>query len=62
MLKWLRMWGLQDLGFRALKVRIGGHRVSVGLTHMLLSSSFWGFPYRIRNINKKRELAWSLWV
>ena len=36
-------------------------------THRLLSSSFWGLPCRILNINfkpkpQKRELLWSLWV
>ena len=31
-------------------------------THRLHSSSFLGLPYRIRNINHKKELLWSLWV
>ena len=31
-------------------------------THTLLSSSFWGLPYRILNINHKKELVRSLWV
>ena len=31
-------------------------------THRLHSSSFLGLPYRILNINHKKELLWSLWV
>ena len=31
-------------------------------THRLHSSSFLGLPYRILNINHKKELKWSLWV
>ena len=23
---------------------------------------YWGLPYRILNINHKKELLWSLWV
>ena len=33
-----------------------------GFTHGLHSSSFLGLPYRIRNMNHKKELLWSLWV
>ena len=33
-----------------------------GFTHRLLSSSFLGVPYRILNINHKKELLRSLWV
>ena len=31
-------------------------------THRLLSSSFLGLPYRILNMNHKKELPRSLWV
>ena len=31
-------------------------------THRLHSSSFSGLPYRILNMNPKKELRWSLWV
>ena len=31
-------------------------------THRPLSSSFWGLPYRILNINHKKELLRGLWV
>ena len=31
-------------------------------TQRPLSSSFWGLPYRILNINHKKELLWGLWV
>ena len=33
-----------------------------GPTHRLHSSSFLGLPYRILNMNRKKELLWSLWV
>ena len=32
------------------------------LTHRLHSNSFLGLPYRIPNMNHKKELLWSLWV
>ena len=31
-------------------------------THRPLSSSFWGLPYRILNIDHKKELLRGLWV
>ena len=31
-------------------------------THRPQSSSFLGLPYRILNMNPKKELLWSLWV
>ena len=31
-------------------------------TQRLHSSSFLGVPYRILNMNPKKELLWSLWV
>ena len=31
-------------------------------THRLLSSSFLGLPYKILNINHKKQLLRSLWV
>ena len=34
----------------------------VGRTHRPQSSPFWGLPYRILNINPKKELLWGLWV
>ena len=33
-----------------------------GLTHRLLSSSFLGLPYRILNLNHRKELLGGLWV
>ena len=36
--------------------------VGVPHTHRLLSSSFLGLPYRILNVNHKKELLRSLWV
>ena len=33
-----------------------------GTTHRLLNSSFLGLPYRILNMNHKKELLKSLWV
>ena len=35
---------------------------SAGLTHRTLSSSFLGLPYRILNMNHKKELLRGLWV
>ena len=40
-------------------------RILVGimvLTHRPQSSSFWGLPYRILNMNSQKELLWGLWV
>ena len=34
----------------------------LGTTLTLHSSSFLGLPYRILNINHKKQLLWSLWV
>ena len=31
-------------------------------THRPQSSSFWGLPYRILNMNPQKELLWGLWV
>ena len=46
--------------------RLADHRIDssmvLGFTHRLLSSSFSGLPYRILNINHKKELLRSLWV
>ena len=36
--------------------------LSYVVTHRLLSSSFWGLPYRIPNMNQKKELLRGLWV
>ena len=36
--------------------------VFLGATHRPLSSPFLGLPYRILNINYKKELLRSLWV
>ena len=33
-----------------------------GATHRPQSSSFLGFPYRILNMNPKKELLWGLWL
>ena len=35
---------------------------SIGATHRPQSSSFLGLPYRILNMNPKRELLWGLWL
>ena len=37
-------------------------RAWAGYTHRPLSSSFLGLPYRILNINRKKELLRGLWV
>ena len=34
----------------------------MGLTHRPLAGSFSGLPYRILNINHKKELLRGLWV
>ena len=34
----------------------------LGFTHRPLSSSYWGLPYRVVNINHKLELLRCLWV
>ena len=47
--------GVYGLGF------IVGFR-GLGFTHRPLSSSFLGLPYRVLNINHKKELLRSLWV
>ena len=31
-------------------------------THRPQSSSFLGLPYRVLNMNPKKELLWGLWV
>ena len=36
--------------------------ISSVTTHRLLSSSFLGLPYKILNMNHKKELLRSLWV
>ena len=36
--------------------------IIIPCTHRPLSSSFWGLPYRILNINHKKELLRGLWV
>ena len=33
-----------------------------GFNHRPQSNSFWGFPYRILNMNPKKKLLWGLWV
>ena len=38
---------------------IAGFKI-LGLTYSLHSSSFFGLPYRILDINPKKELLWSL--
>ena len=49
------------LGFRDLN---GSRRALLynDYTHRLLGSSFLGLPYRILNMNPKKELLRSLWV
>ena len=72
-LGWLRLRskGFLGLGFRARALALPAFGVGVyGLgkllgiphNHRLQSSSFLGLPYRIPNINHKRELLWSLWA
>ena len=34
----------------------------ISLTHRPHSSSFLGLPYRVLNMNPKKELLWGLWV
>ena len=47
-----------------LRFRASGFRDSSkdGLTHRPLSNSFLGLPYRILNINHKKERLRGLWV
>ena len=40
----------------------GSEEAKSAATHRPLSSSFWGLPYRILNINHKEELLRGLWV
>ena len=59
--------GLRSFGFsRVLQLHGKGFFVDSGFrvqgTHRLLSSSFLGLPYRILNMNPKKELLRSLWV
>ena len=42
--------------------RISGLQNHIGLTHRPHSSSFLGLPYRILNMNPKKELLRGLWV
>ena len=38
-------------------------RLGAGLvTQRPQSSSFWGLPYRILNMNPQKELLWGRWV
>ena len=41
-----------------LRFRVSG----LGITHRSLSSSFWGLPDRILNVNHNKELLRGLWV
>ena len=34
----------------------------IGFTNRLLSSSFWELPYKILNMNHRKDLLRSLWV
>ena len=38
------------------------HPVRLPATHRPHSGSFLGLPYRILNMNPKKELLWGLWV
>ena len=38
------------------------HSYPHALTYRPQSSSFLGLPYRILNMNPKKELLWGLWV
>ena len=49
--------GSEDAGLAA-----SGVQVAVVWAKGLRSSSFWGSPSRILNINHKKELLWSLWL
>ena len=44
------------------RARSARRKISVTITHRPLSSSFLGWPYRILNINHKKELLRGLWV
>ena len=55
---WERVVGVWELGPVLSVLRAKG----LALTHTTLSSSFWGLPYRILNINQKKELLRGLWV
>ena len=44
------------------QIKDAGKNSSSNSTHSPLGSSFWGLPYRILNINPKKELLRGLWV
>ena len=58
--------GVREAGNAALLVirvsKMVGNAKHQAITHRLHSSSFLGSPYRILNMNPKKELLWSLWV
>ena len=47
---------MEGLGFRCLGFRV---IQTLDHTHRPQSSSFWGLPYRILNMNPKKELPWG---
>ena len=56
-------WEILFLGVDASKAETADRGRSWKLfTHRPQSSSFLGFPYRILNMNPKKELLWGLWV
>ena len=45
-----------------MKLNLSTARHVIGFTHRPRSSSFLGLPYRILNLNHKKELLRGLWV
>ena len=50
------------IGHKALQPSLGFEVATKATTHRPQSSSFLGLPYRILNMNPKKELLWGLWV
>ena len=68
---YLGTWTLGGLGFwkfllrsdvQASDLNQAAPLETLQYTNRLHSSSFLGSPYRILNMNHKKELLWSLWV
>ena len=53
------LWGLQLDNAESMMKSSGQWGY---IAHRPLSSSYWGLPYRILNINHRKELLRGLWV
>ena len=54
--------GTSGWGFQFFRIGPTPESDCLWFTHSLLGSSFLGLPYRILNMNHKKELLRSLWV